>query len=876
MSRFAVSQSSSATRTSRFAVPTATASSSRFGTRKTTATDYRDTSTLEQLASKSGITPPAAKPKLNFLQRLGSLLGSFETGNAVATGIEQHSVVKGVGSYLTGIAKGVGSAITGRDFGQTEKKSYRDILEKQGIHNVILKNGLGFVGDVLLDPTTYFGSFIAKGVKGAAKGSAKGILKAVGKFAPESEQGLRLAGKGLKDAFGKAFVFGYGTSKGVAERAIEVQGKLSKAQEGIVKSSIQRLGTGILSNSQQEELVATMLAGKRAELAAGRGVEGKAAGKAAATSADPLVQKAVTEQAARGQKFAKAAGVVDPYEVYYPGLRNDTLKRFFDGTKPFKVGSEGYRKEFKNLLKDEELIRDPAQAFATREFQVVKDNIVRDELNAMVRQFGKPLDAFKTADEAARAGFTLVKEKGLFGKGVGFLTSADKQFVDEFLGFSNNYAAVDAIAKATGFDAVTSLFKRSVTGLFAPFHVRNFVSGMLQNYEVLGPKALSPSTMALGQRVAFNIATSKTFGEETLRVGEKAYSLNKVVEPFVKRFETSSQYISDFQEATVSGSKLFSKQSVKETIKTAGVGSKSIPFRAARAIGNFIETQQKATAYITALQSGRNVSQALDYAARAGFDYRALTQLESKVLRRIIPFYSFTRKNIELQLKVLGENPQRIATILKAADNIAGGITDEERAQLPDYAKDQFILKTGETIPGQPEIAVGLGTAVEQFANFFGKNPIQRIAATLNPVFKLPLERAFNKDFFRDRPLNEVIEAGEYSNSPQFVKDFLQAVPVKKKNKDGSERTTYQANPYRLQLLRNLPTTRGATYVSAIFSNTSTPSKILNSVTGVKPRPIDLETVQYFRERDRQEELQQMLINAGVLKKFETVYKPKN
>lgn len=192
----------------------------------------------------------------------------------------------------------------------------------------------------------------------------------------------------------------------------------------------------------------------------------------------------------------------------------------------------------------------------------------------------------------------------------------------------------------------------------------------------------------------------------------------------------------------------------------------------------------------------------------------------------------------------------------------------------------------GESGKGIPEIAAGFGTPVEAFATLFGSDrpdknrgavadTIRKVAGTINPVFKIALERAFNQDFYRDRPLNEVVEATEYAKSPEFIKNFLKATPVEKKNKDGTKRTVYNADPYRLQLLRSLPTTRGAVYLNAIYDEKTTGlSRTLNALTGVKPKPIDLETVEYFRDRDRRRELEDLLIRSGALKRFERAYIP--
>jgi len=836
---------------------------------------------LEELARQANIPIPSREPKLSFLQRLGAGLGAFTTGEAVATGLEKGFGI-GAKTYLKGVGKGLASAITGRDIGETQKRSYKDILEKAGMENKIAKFGLGFLGDVLLDPTTYFGGAIAKGVVKGFKVGTGGILKGIGKAAPKAEIGLRLAGKGVEEAFGKAFKFGYGTSKGLPEKALEIQSALAKTKEGIVRSNIERLGTGILSKSQQEELVSKLLAGKRAEFAGQTSEQALQIAK----STDPLVQKTIQEQIQRSSKFAKVAGIDDPYTVYFPGIAKDRLKRFFEGTRNFRVGSEGYKKEFKNLLKDDELIRNPAEAFARREFEIAKDSIVRTQLNNIVKEFGKRTDEFKNADEALKAGYQAVKEKGMFGKEIGYLLEKDKKFLDNLI--SPEFSTIDAIAKHIGFDAITSLFKRSVTGLFAPFHVRNYVSGLIQNYEVLGIAALRPDNIALGQRIAYKMARGTNFGNETIKLSTGIFKLDALAAKFVNRFGNSSSYIADIADATRGAGnipgRIFSKQSLKTTAKTLGLGQQAIPFRIARTIGNFIETQQKATAYVTALKKGLNIEEALHLATRAGFDYRALTGFESKILRRIIPFYSFTRKNIELQLKTLGENPQRINNIIKLLGDIdiGGKVSTEEKENLADFQKEQFVTRIpGLSKFGERQIGVGFGTPIEQFASLFGRNPILKQISSFNPLIKVPIELNIGKDTFRQRDLKDSYTANEYSAAPQFLKNLLKIRPVEKDvyiegEKTGQKKTTFVADPYRLLVARSLFTARGASYLDKMFDGDLQGfAKFLDLTTGVKAQVLDVESQKFFKERDKQRELEEILDRYDLIKKFEKYYVPK-
>ncbi len=97
------------------------------------------------------------KPKLSALQRLSAGLSAFNPAEAILTGDEQNSLGTGFKTYGSNVVKGIRSAVTGTDY-QGQRRYFKDVAEKHGIENGIAKWGLGFAGDVLLDPSTYFGS----------------------------------------------------------------------------------------------------------------------------------------------------------------------------------------------------------------------------------------------------------------------------------------------------------------------------------------------------------------------------------------------------------------------------------------------------------------------------------------------------------------------------------------------------------------------------------------------------------------------------------------------------------------------------------------------------------------------------------------------
>lgn len=866
---------------------------------KSTPKKKIDTSTVEGLATigeGAGLGSQVAdivdpKPKLSFLQRLGTGLSALNPAEAILTGKEK-GVGAGAVKYVKGIGQAVGSAVTGTDYDQTNRRYFKDVAKDLGVENKIAQFGIGFVGDVLLDPSTYFGGAIARGLTAGTKAGANLGLKTIGRAAPEVETGLRMAGTGLKDAFGKAFQYGYKASKGATDDLLTFMSKEQRAKIGLASSNLDRLGTGILTQVQREELALKMVAGKRAEFAAREaGASSDEIAKLtqqAAESADPVVKKAIEDQIARTQKIGE--GVVEnPYEVYFPFIKKDKVEKFLNETKGIKVGSEGYKKQFKNILTNDAIELDPAKAFFTRESQVVSDKMTRDFLTGFVKKYGKGLDEFASVDDAAKAGYQLIKEKGvLFGKELGYVPEFDAKLIRDSI--SPEFQTINMLAKATGFDAVTSLFKRSVTGLFAPFHIRNYVSGNIQNFEALGVGVFNPKNIAAGQKIAYIMAKGEKIPAGTMNIAGKEMKFKEVMKPFLERFSGDTFYNADFDLALKNGGALkgatgvFSKARIKETVKTAGLGQEAIPFKVGRAIGQFIEHQQKATAYVTALEQGKSIAEALKLSERAGFDYRALTRFESQIMRRIVPFYSFTRKNIELQLKTLGETPERINQVLRFFGNVGDPLSEDEKKFLPAFIRESIGVKLQDTPEGLKQYISSFGTPIEAFTQLFGSNPVLRAISQMNPLLKAPIEIGIGKDSFRQRDLKDVYTANEYKLAPQVIKDLLEIKEVKKpvyKEKNGKpvvvgEKIAYVADPVKLLIARSLFTSRGVSYLDQVFGGDMKGLvKALKVTTGIKPQQVDIESQKYFSEKDKQRALEDLLTRYGVVKQFTKTYVPK-
>lgn len=190
----------------------------------------------------------------------------------------------------------------------------------------------------------------------------------------------------------------------------------------------------------------------------------------------------------------------------------------------------------------------------------------------------------------------------------------------------------------------------------------------------------------------------------------------------------------------------------------------------------------------------KSLDEAFDEAAHIVRKYHPdgmdLTNFERKVMRRIIPFYSWQRKSIPLILKFLVQKPGKIAMIPKAleAAQAAAGIEGVSRGQsfpvdqlFPDWMRESGIGPiaktgmgglpgvisslsrqgvnplTGENIGGYT-IASPANPFVDSVAEFVGygkpEDLLRGIAGQTTPFAKVPLELFFDENVRTGAPVS--------------------------------------------------------------------------------------------------------------------------
>jgi hypothetical protein len=195
------------------------------------------------------------------------------------------------------------------------------------------------------------------------------------------------------------------------------------------------------------------------------------------------------------------------------------------------------------------------------------------------------------------------------------------------------------------------------------------------------------------------------------------------------------------------------KQSRLEWIKTQLTDPRqSIAIKQGAAIGGMVENNARLAHYFSKLDEGLTFADAASSVKRTLFDYSELTLTEQNVFKRIVPFYTFMRKNTPVQLENLMTNPRRFLTERRLLEGIAStGVSDDKA--LPEWALNDgqvplpgfvatFLAGGNTTVMGSLDLPTD--------AAFETIEPILEFAAWALPDAVIPEEfQASRAEFFQ-------------------------------------------------------------------------------------------------------------------------------
>lgn len=345
------------------------------------------------------------------------------------------------------------------------------------------------------------------------------------------------------------------------------------------------------------------------------------------------------------------------------------------------------------------------------------------------------------------------------------VTKGVKEALDRFQGLATDEGTKGVL---NVYDGLQNTWKKLAL-LSGGFHARN-AAGALFNNSVAGMNVadLAKYTASAGNDVFNAIKNGKESAllTEFRQQGLGASGISKV--EFAKHGEEPEQGIIK----TVDNLSKTNGQRLNERLNPLKLSSYKNIFNSSREVGEASDQVNRLALYKWAKDKGMTPEQAAAKVREVQFDYSELTPFERNIAKRVMPFYTWSRKNIPYQIQSFINDPRKYEYLNKARLNAqdAVGLNDDN---IPDYMKESFTLPvSGANGKGK---MLGLNLPVGDLTKL--SKPGKTLVDSVSAVLKTPAELALNYNMFRGKPIQKFAGQETKYQLPFTNKEF--GLPVK-------------------------------------------------------------------------------------------------
>jgi hypothetical protein len=256
------------------------------------------------------------------------------------------------------------------------------------------------------------------------------------------------------------------------------------------------------------------------------------------------------------------------------------------------------------------------------------------------------------------------------------------------------------------------------------------------------------------------------------------------------------------------------------------------------------------------------------------FDYSKITGTEKALNSSIIPFYTFSRKNIENHVRIFGHRPGAITTQLKFFRELAP--TEEEMQNMPEWARKRFVSKV------RGEFYTNFRIPMEDMMDLV-EEPEKQAVLRANPFLRYAGEKLIDKDTFSNRNIEEVNNANEFKlvldiaeskNTPEFIKKGMSEIRNwLKLEYDPAKPDKVIGDPDKLHFLRSSFSSRYQSVVGQLSKEDKEPyEKAIRFITGVVKIEEDPGLALSIKKKETIAKAQDKLLRTNTARPFPMVY----
>tara|TARA_R110000824_G_scaffold51932_2_gene144417 strand:- start:128 stop:2914 length:2787 start_codon:yes stop_codon:yes gene_type:complete len=323
-------------------------------------------------------------------------------------------------------------------------------------------------------------------------------------------------------------------------------------------------------------------------------------------------------------------------------------------------------------------------------------------------------------------------------------------------------------------DSATRWWKMWSLGLRPAYHSRNVVGNLWNAYNIGGMDPVSGSKwFAKAGKIQNQSIRGKGFSGK-VRVGKEEYSTedmwNMAMEDGVLNH---GQYGADvtrgIERFALDDAPRGAMQSLSQWVTPS---TKNRLLKGGFATGRALENNTRLALYMNTLAKTGSRTKARANVKKSLFDYGDLSPFEQDVMKRLIPFYTWSRKNIPAQIEALIKNPQRAVKVEHLIDNIQYGIDTPNLEEVNDFISNRnpvFLDKYFENDDVHNVITLMNWLPLMDPDRLLDWKPVREgkmagsgvpfpslIAEMTNPYIKSVFEAMVNYDIYRRRDIQDL------------------------------------------------------------------------------------------------------------------------
>ena len=291
--------------------------------------------------------------------------------------------------------------------------------------------------------------------------------------------------------------------------------------------------------------------------------------------------------------------------------------------------------------------------------------------------------------------------------------------------------------------------------------MRNFISSLFMGFAA-GDYSNMAKRGNFWRSLAFNMSGQKSGGDSLVNIMGQQYKLKDMwYDYMVNGGKSMSQTVREFAVPPPKGN---INKVVKGIKKASDIANKPMS-----KVANVIEDTVRFNHYLNMLQQGASKAEAIESVALHFYDYADLSKTEREVLRRVFPFYTFFRKNLQANLRYILSNMGYATFPSKAARNVTR-MTEGEEGTFPlewlEQDRQKWLADQGAfVVPWNKKLMTIQGFLPQaDIASVLAPGTIgaNQLLNMVSPVAKIPYEVANNKDTFTGKEIRNPLKTSTY------------------------------------------------------------------------------------------------------------------